>query len=210
MQRRLSIRSMFYFAVFVALVATVGAYRVLQASKLQPEEQRRRVVVAATDIPEGATITSEAVRFAELPPSAVSPNAFTTGDSLVGRVTRVPIFAGDVIVPQRLAPRGTQPGLEVKITPGMRAMAVKVDDVAGSSGLIQPGSRVDVVVTLAASQNAKRVSKLFMENVRVLSVGSVAQRDQSGRPIEAATATLEVDPAQAERLAVAMNEGTIQ
>jgi pilus assembly protein CpaB len=209
-KRRLSIRSMFYLAIFVALVATVGAYRALQASKPQPQQRARKVVVAATDIPEGATIKPDALRMEALPGTAVAPNAFTSADSLVGRITRVPIFAGDVIVPQRLAPKGSGPGLEVKITPGMRAMAVKVDDVAGLSGLIQPGSHVDVLVTLTPEQNGKRVSKLFMENVRVLSVGSVVQRDNSGKPIDASTAALEVDPAQAERLAVAMNQGTIQ
>jgi pilus assembly protein CpaB len=209
-KRRLSIRSMFYLAIFVALVATVGAYRALQASKPQPEERARRVIVAAADIPEGASLKLEQLRFAELPPAAIAPNAYTRADSLIGRITRVPIIAGDVIVPARLAPKGSGPGLEVKISAGMRAMAVKVDDVAGLSGLIQPGSHVDVLVTLAPEQNGRRVSKLFMENVRVLSVGSVVQRDVSGKPIEASTATLEVDPAQAERLAVAMNQGTIQ
>ncbi|HXT14761.1 MAG TPA: Flp pilus assembly protein CpaB [Gemmatimonadaceae bacterium] len=209
-KRRLSIRSMFYLAIFVALVATVGAYRALQASKPQPEQRTRRVVVAAADISEGSTIKLDALKIAELPSAAVAPNAFTVTDSLVGRITRVPIFAGDVIVPGRLAPKGSGPGLEVKISPGMRAMAVKVDDVAGLSGLINPGSHVDVLVTLTPEANGRRVSKLFMENVRVLSVGSVVQRDNSGKPIEASTATLEVDPAQAERLAVAMNQGTIQ
>jgi len=209
-KRRLSIRSMFYLALFVAFVATIGAYRALQASKPQPEQHERRVVLAAADIPEGTTIKGDELRIAQLPSGAVAASAFTNIDSLIGRVTRVPIFTGDVIVPERLAPKGSGPGLEVKIAPGMRAMAVKVDDVAGLSGLIEPGSHVDVLVTLTPEQNGKRVAKLFMENVRVLSVGSVVHRDNSGKPIEASTATLEVDPAQAERLAVAMNQGTIQ
>src|SRR5690349_6742500 len=126
-KRRLSIRSMFYLAIFVALVATVGAYRALQASKPQPQQRARKVVAAATAIPVGATSKGNALKVDSLPGCAVAPNAFTSTDSLVGRIARVPMFAGDVIVRQLLARKGSGPGLEVKITPGMRAMAVKVD-----------------------------------------------------------------------------------
>jgi len=115
-------------------------------------------------------------------------------------------------VPGRLAPAGTGPGLEVKIEPGKRAMALKINDVAGLSGLIQPNSRVDVLVTLPANQqqNTKEQAKLFMNNMRVLSVGTQVERGDDGKPIQATTATLEVTPEQAEQLAVAVNQGTIQ
>jgi pilus assembly protein CpaB len=132
-------------------------------------------------------------------------------DSIAGRVTRVPVFAGDVIVPARLAPEGSGPGLEVKIAPGKRAMAVKINDVAGISGLVQPNSHVDVLVTLRNAGNAAAgIAKVFLEDMRVLSVGTKVQRGDTGKPIEATTATLEVTPAQAEQLAVAMNLGSIQ
>jgi pilus assembly protein CpaB len=90
-------------------------------------------------------------------------------------------------------------------------MAVKIDDVAGISGLIQPNSRVDVLVTLRTDPTGNRqVAKLFMENMRVLSVGTKVQRGEDGKAINATTATLEVSPDEAERLAVAMNQGSIQ
>jgi pilus assembly protein CpaB len=122
----------------------------------------------------------------------------------------VSVFAGEAIVPGRLAPIGTGPGLELKIPPGQRAMAVRINDVAGISGLIQPNSRVDVLVTIQEPGTSKQVAKLFMENMRVLSVGTEIQRDASGKPITATTVTLGVTPQQAERLAVAMNQGAIQ
>jgi pilus assembly protein CpaB len=210
-KRRLSIRSMFYVAVGVALLATFGAYRALQATRTGGVDTSRRVVIAAADIREGATITGDMVKVSGVAASAANATAFTSVDSVVGRVTRVAVFAGDVIVPGRLAPQGSGPGLEVKIGAGMRAMAVKVDDVAGLSGLIQPGSHVDVLVTIRPENSSDRqVAKVFMENVRVLSVGAVVQRDNTGKAIDATTAALEVEPAQAERLAVAMHQGTIQ
>jgi pilus assembly protein CpaB len=89
-------------------------------------------------------------------------------------------------------------------------MAVRINDVAGISGLIQPNSRVDVMVTIADASTGKQVAKLFMENMRVLSVGTEIQRDAAGRPNTATTATLAVTPEEAERLAIAMNTGSIQ
>jgi pilus assembly protein CpaB len=124
-------------------------------------------------------------------------------------VTRVPVFEGEPFVPGRLAPSGTGPGIEVKITPGKRAMGLRIHDVAGVSGLIQPNSRVDVLVNIR-SDGGRQVSKLFMENMRVLSVGTRVERDAEGKAIEATTAALEVTPDEAERLAVAVNQGSIQ
>jgi pilus assembly protein CpaB len=92
----------------------------------------------------------------------------------------------------------------------MRAMAVRINDVAGISGLVQPNSRVDVLVTIADPVTGRQQAKLFMENMRVLSVGTEIQRDAAGKPNAAGTATLAVTPDEAERLAIAMNTGSIQ
>jgi pilus assembly protein CpaB len=201
---------MFYAAIAVAGIATWGVYRVLQETRDRNRVATLPVVVATRDLPEGASIERLAVERRNWPAATVPPGAFVSVDSAIGRVTRVPIFSGEPIVPGRLAPAGTGPGLEVKITPGKRAMAVRIDDVAGLSGLIQPNSRVDVLVTLRGLTGAvQQVSKLFMENMRVLSVGQQIQRGNDGRPINATTATLEVTPEEAERLAVAMSQGSI-
>jgi pilus assembly protein CpaB len=91
-------------------------------------------------------------------------------------------------------------------------MSVRINDVAGISGLLQPNSRVDVMVTIAsvdAEDQNRQVAKLFMENMRVLSVGTEMQRDNEGQPKPATSVTLAVTPEEAERLAVAMNTGSI-
>ena len=99
----------------------------------------------------------------------------------------------------------------MKIAPGKRAMSIKINDVAGISGLIQPNSRVDVLVNIRDDRGEKQmqVAKLFMENMRVLSVGQQVTRGDDGKPINATTATLEVTPEEAERLAIAMGQGFI-
>lgn len=198
-------------ALATAGAATFGVYRVIENTKTQNQVVLRSIVVANQDVPEGASLERLALAVNQWPAAAVPPGAFTSLDSVAGRVTRVAVFKGEAIVPGRLAPIGTGPGLQIKITPGKRAMAVKIDDVAGVSGLIQPDSRVDVLVTLRDAQtNGTQVAKLFMSNMRVLAVGTVDQSGPDNRPINANTATLEVTPDEAERLAVAMREGTIQ
>jgi pilus assembly protein CpaB len=122
------------------------------------------------------------------------------------------VFKGEAIVPGRLTPEGTGSGLQVKIAPGKRAIAVRIDDVAGLNGLIQPNSRVDILVTAreANSSGGQQVAKLFMENMKVLSVGTISQTTPDNRPISAPTATIEVTPEEAEQLAIAQREGIIQ
>jgi pilus assembly protein CpaB len=209
--RRPTFRTILFFAVFVGLVAVFGAFKALQMTGLGTGAATERIVVATREIPEGAVIEPTAVSTADWPRSTLPPGAFSRVDSVVGRITRVAVFAGDPIVPARLAPAGSGPGLEVKIAAGKRAMGVRINDVAGISGLIQPNSRVDVLVTLRTDALGQRqVAKVFMENMRVLSVGRQMERDGDGDPIDATTATLEVTPEEAERLAVAMNQGSIQ
>lgn len=203
--------TIFAFAVLTAGVATFGIYRVLQTSKARNKIQTQPVVVALLDIPESQAIERPAVAVAQWPVGTVPAGAFTNIDSVVGRVTRIDVFKGEVIVPGRLAPNGTEPGLAVKITPGKRALAIRLDDVAGLNGLIQPNSRVDVLVTLPDQQrDGQQVAKLFMSNMRVLSVGTISQTSRDNRPIQAPTATLEVSPDEAERLAIAQQTGRIQ
>src|SRR5690606_32335853 len=163
------------------------------------------------DMTEVAHFDQHMVTVGQWPVPTVPAGAYSSVDSVIGRVTRVPVFKGEPIVPGRLAPAGTGPGLEVKISPGKRATAISIDEVSGISGLIQPNSRVDVLVTLAADGGRNnRMAKLFMSNMRVLSVGTQVQRGDDGRAIQATTVALEVTPQEAEQLAIAQQEGELQ
>jgi pilus assembly protein CpaB len=200
----------FWGALFIAALATFGAYRLLDARSNAAKETSQTVVVATRDIPEGALIDRVALGTVVWPSRTVPAGAFASIDSVAGRVARVNVFTGEALVPGRLAPSGTGPGLELKIPAGQRAMAVRINDVAGISGLIQPNSRVDVLVTIASADGSRQVAKLFMENMRVLSVGTEIQRGKDGQANSATTVTLGVTPEEAERLAIAMNTGAIQ
>ena len=199
----------FYAAIIVALISTFGVYRVLEATKASARVATAPVVIAQKDLAEGASVDRMAVVVAHWPVGTIPAGAFTTVDSVAGRVTRVAIFKGEALVPGRLAPEGTGPGLEVKITPGKRAFAFRVNDVSGIAGLIQPNSRVDIVVVVDGGAEKGRVAKVFMENMRILAMNAVSQHTEDG-PINAAVATVEVTPSEGEQLARATTQGQIQ
>jgi pilus assembly protein CpaB len=199
----------FYAAIVVALISTFGVYRVLEVTKANARVATAPVVIAQRDLPEGAAIDRMAVVVAQWPVGTIPAGAFTSIDSVASRVTRVSVFKGEALVPGRLAPDGTGPGLEVKITPGKRAFSFRINDVSGIAGLILPNSRVDMVVVIDGGEKGK-ISRVFMENMRVLAIAANTQRADDGRPMAGATCTVEVSPEEGERLALATTQGQIQ
>jgi len=202
--------TIFAAAIVTAAAATFGIYRVLQVTKAEAKITTQPVVVALEDIPESKAIERTNLRVSQWVSGTAPAGAFSSIDSVVGRVTRVDIFKGEVVVPGRLAPNGTGAGLQVKITPGKRAVPVRVDDISGIGGLIQPNSRVDVMSVIRDQKANQNVAKLFMANMRVLSVGTQDTRTVDNRPIAATMIALEATPIEAERLAIAQAEGRIQ
>lgn len=205
----------FVGALLVGVVATLAVYRLVierTGTGDAGELNTIPVVVAAADIPEGMLVSGPRLRVKQFAPGAVpQQGTFASTDSLEGRVSRLPIFAGEPVLENKLAPRGAGAGLEVKIQPGRRAMAIPVNEHVGISGMILPNSRVDVLVTLRPeATRQERTAKVFLQNMRVLSVGQELRRGEDGKPITANTVTLEVTPHEAELLAVAMNEGVLQ
>ena len=99
---------------------------------------------------------------------------------------------------------------EIRITPGKRAYAVRVGDAAKWGDLLQPNSRVDILVVAYDSGQRKRVARLLIENMRLLAVGAVPERTEDGRTIRTLIASIEVTPDEGERLAVAAAHGSIQ
>jgi pilus assembly protein CpaB len=201
----------FVGAIVVAAAATYAVFRTVEQSKASARIATVPVVVASQDIGEGVIIDRMMLAVAEWPAPTVPPGTFTSVDSVAGRVSRVAVFSGEPLVPGRLAPVGTGPGLEIKITPGKRAIGVRVNDVSTMAGMIQPNSRVDILLTLNAANNeTERKAKIFMMNMRVLAMGTQVHRGDDGRPIETAVATLEVTPEESEKLVVAQTQGQIQ
>ena len=199
----------FYLAILIAFAATFGVYRIMEATRRANQVVTRPVVVANKDIPHGLLLEEDAFRVEHWPEPIVPDSAFSDPTLIAGRVAGMPIFAGEVFVPGRLAPEGTTPGLEAKIPNGKRAVSMSVDDITGIAGHIQPGARVDLALTLDVGGAAQKTAKLFMPNMKILAMGTEIKKNERGEPIQAHVATLEVTPAEGERLIMAQTQGRI-
>ena len=199
----------FYIAILVAIGTTYAVFKVLESTKASSRVATAPVVVATRDIPDAVVIDRLALTVAQWPVSTVPVGAYGNIDSVAGRVTRVSVFNGEPFVPGRLTPAGTEPGLRSKITPGKRAMGVRINDITGIAGLIPVESRVDIGLSTTLA-NAQRTAKIFMSNMRVLAMQTQTTTSADGRPIPATVATIEVTPDEYELLSVAQAQGAIQ
>ena len=99
-----------FAAISVACLAGFGVYRFLEQAQANSRIPMARIVVAAVDLTEGHVLTATDVRLSDVPVATMPPAAFTIIDSVVGRVTRVPVFTTEALVPGRLAPVGSGAG----------------------------------------------------------------------------------------------------
>ncbi|HWP22755.1 MAG TPA: Flp pilus assembly protein CpaB [Candidatus Binatia bacterium] len=214
MQNRLKIALV--VAVFFGLIAAYGIYNFLSTRQREAESLRaanQDIVVAAQDIPAGTTLNDEAIKKGLIkttpwPKKSIPAGAFSSPQQVLGKVNRVKIMANEPILESRLAGEGA--GLTVRLEPGKRAMAVRVDEIIGVSGFIVPDDRVDIILTTtpAGGGESDKISKIVLQNKRVLSVAqSTEQKD--GKPQLARSITLEVTPEEAEKLSLASQEGQI-
>ncbi|HSW50820.1 MAG TPA: Flp pilus assembly protein CpaB, partial [Bryobacteraceae bacterium] len=131
-------------------------------------------------------------------------------EEVVGRPVVSNILLDEPVIAGRLAERGSGFGLAPVIPPGMRAVAVKVNEVVGVAGFVLPGMRVDVLVTVRPPGDTGARTSTILQNVPVVSAGQQIQADSSGNAVNAPVVTLLVTPEQAEILTLAGNEGRIQ
>lgn len=200
-------------AVAFGLIAAVSVSRYL-ASAQAYTKNLTNVVVAKVEIPVGTRIVPEQLSVAQFPKTVAPDGTFAVIDeNLIGRVVITRISPREPVTEYRLAPVGSAGGLSSVIPDGYRAMTVKVDDVVGVSGFIQPGTLVDVVVTINPPEDRQRdrVSKIVLQNIKVLANGQNIDKPRNEKEVERVKAvTLQVTPEQAEKLALASSEGKLQ
>jgi pilus assembly protein CpaB len=170
------------------------------------------LIVAARDLAAGTLIQDADLQLATWfgqPPAG----AILNRDALRNRAVVSAIYEGELVTETRLAPKGSGGGLSATIPPGMRACAVKVNEVVGVAGFVVPGMRVDVLITgLPPGGNVLDGPKVrtLLQNIQVLSAGVNFQRDREGKPEQAQVVNLLVTPVEAEILSLASNETHIQ
>lgn len=207
-------RRLLTILLFALLVASASTYVVwkmvgnrLQASR---QETGARVVAAASDIKLGTVLTADNLTAVEIE-GTLPKGVILEKDksSLVGRGVISDLYQGEPVLENRLAAPGSGGGLAATIPTGMRACAVKVDDVVGVAGFVTPGMRVDILISgippgvPGVLQSTE--TRTILQNIQVLSAGTDIQKDAEGKPKQVQVVNLLVSPEQAETLSLASN-----
>ena len=200
-------------ALIFGVLAAVSVSRYLSSAQAYTKNLNK-IAVAKVAIPIGSKIIPEQIMVVQFPKESTPDGAFDSPEKLAGRVAIMNIAAREPITDARLAPEGTAAGLSAIIPEGYRAMTVKVDDAAGISGFIMPGTLVDVVVVIDPREGSGMqdpISKIVLQNIKVLANGQNIDKPKDEREANSVKAvTLQVTPEQAEKLALASSEGKLQ
>lgn len=174
------------------------------------QDEKVDLVVAARPLTVGMTLTAEDVKVTKVLPAAFPKGGFSKVEDVAQRPVISNILLEEPVLEGRLAPKGSGSGLAPVIPAGMRAVSVRVTDVVGVAGFVQPGLKVDVLVTGRPPRGEAPMTSTVLQNITVLSSGTMLAPDARGQAINAQSVTLLVTPEQAEILTLASNEGRIQ
>jgi len=202
-------------AIILGLVAVYMANVYIGGSKKQAElGGTTKVAVASVPMAYGTELTPDKVRFVDYPNSSIPPGAFTNGAQLMpagqNRFALLPMGVNEPVLASKISVPGGGASIAALLTDGMRAATIRIDDVSGVAGFVQPNDSVDVLITrqVQGAQQATQVTDVLLQNVRVIAIDQEA-KNSDGTPKVARTATIEVAPLDAQKLALAQQAGNL-
>ena len=169
---------------------------------IQEQMPLTKIVVAAQDLAIGSRLNENTILLADWPKANAPKGAFTNLEEVQDRVTVTRVVAGVPIVAAELAAPGSGAGLVASIKPGMRAMAIKVNEVIGVAGFVLPNTFVDIISV------QKKVAQTILKRVEVL---AIAQQTfvEEGKAKVVSTVTLELSPKQVLKLSETVLKGPL-
>ena len=196
-------------AIAVAGTVTLLAYRRLRLSATGPSVVIH-LVAASGDLPAGATLTSKDVELIDWHSDTPPAGSFSKVEDVVGRPLIDSMVANELILNGKLAAEGSGIGLSSKIPAGMRATAVRSNEIVGVAGFLYPGSHVDVLATYNPPGAAGPVTTTVLQDVEVLTAGQTIEPDPQGKPQTVNVVTLLLSPDDSQKLLLTSSQGTIQ
>ena len=211
----------------VALAAGLGAALLVQKPEAPAPVAKIEaaptvpVLVAATDIPIGNTVTANDLRWLDWPLASVPAGLIRKDEApdaekeIIGQVARYATLGAEPIRREKLIRTDGTGFLSAVLPAGMRAVAISTDSRGANTagGFILPNDRVDVVSTWRGEATNGRgdaqVSETILRNIRVLAIGQNVQERNGEKVVVGETATLEVEPGQVEVLIQAQKTGTL-
>jgi pilus assembly protein CpaB len=199
------------FALVISSVFYQMAARAGGPKKAEPTDLKD-IVLAARPLAVGTTVKPADIKLGKTPAAAFPKGAFAKPEEVIDRPVISNILMDEPVLEGRLAARGSGVGLAPIIPVGMRAVTLRVNDVTGIAGFVLPGMRVDVLVTghPPNSENSVTATPVQLQDLLVLSAGTVMQPDARGQAMPAQTVTLLGTPEQAETLTLASADARIQ
>ncbi len=160
-------------------------------------------------IPAGEILRADSLQTVEWPADHAVPGVLTKPADAIGRAMLYPIGLNQPLTEQMLSAPGAGTGLAGRIPDGMRAIAMRSDEVMGVAGFLLPGSHLDVLVTYHTEKSPDPRTVTVLQNAEVIAVGQQIQPDPQGKPATVSVVTLLLAPGDAERAVLASAQGTI-
>jgi pilus assembly protein CpaB len=171
----------------------------------------RKIVVADAPLRFGVEMTARNLREVPWPEHAVPDGSFASIDALLSagkRMVLTAIAENEPILASKITGPGQRATLSAVITPGMKAVTVRVSDIEGVAGFVLPGDRVDVFLTRNAERGGAGSSDVVLQNIRVLAIDQIAD-DRIDKPAVVKAVTLEVDTVEGQKVSLAASTGTL-
>ena len=194
------------FAVYIANIYLSGR------EKRADLTGTTKIAVAAVPMAYGTDITPDKIKFVDYPNSSIPPGAFMNGGQLLPegkkRFALLAIGINEPVLATKISGEGQGASIAALLTEGMRAATVRIDDISGVAGFVQPNDSVDVLITRTPPGANQQVTDVLLQNVRVLAIDQEA-KNSDGTPKVARSATFEVAPLDAQKLALGQQAGSL-
>lgn len=196
-------------ALLVSGLCTWVASRRLNPTSPSQRPPDTRYVAPSRALQAGEVLKPDNTELIAWPGAVPINGAFARSADVIGRVVLFPLGKDQPILESHLSSPGSGTGLASKIPDGMRAVALRSDEVVGVAGFLIPGSHLDVLVTYHSDGSPEPVTATVLQNALVVAAGHQIEPDPEGKRSDIPIVTLLLTPEQSQRAVLASTQGMI-
>src|SRR5438876_7124265 len=169
-----------------------------------------QIVTTTGELPSGITLAAKDVTLADWPSDFTLQGSYSKVEDVIGHPLLNALGSKEPILKRNLGLEGSGIGLSTKIPAGMRATAVRSNEIVGVAGFLYPGSHVNVLATFTPPGGSAPVTTTVLQNVEVLTAGQTIEPDPQGKPETVSVVTLLLSPEDSQKLLLTSGQGNIQ
>ncbi|WP_395064392.1 Flp pilus assembly protein CpaB [Paraburkholderia silvatlantica] len=184
------------------------------------------VVVPVADLKPGAPLTSENFAAREVPADFVYDDTVRAKDfdSMSGLTLVRPVKRGTPVRRADVSAYNVRDFSDM-LKPGMRALTIDIDATNSADNMLQPGNRIDLFLVAPSTSNSGsgdpgQSAHLLLSDLTVIATGrdtrprdygeAMSRQDDGQQRSAYDSVTLQVNPEQAARIALAQKVGTLR